>query len=1124
MSFFLSKKTVFKIMKISLAQFVITLFISGLGYAGPSHGQNLLNKKISLSIKDSNLKGVIKDIEKEADVFFSFKREVLSSKEKISLDIKNQTVESILTHILSPRQINFQVVSHKQIILTKPVEGTTVISPANSDPGQARLADQRVTGIVRELNGDVLTGVSVVVKGSNQGTTTDSEGKYIIDIPEGKTTLTFSFVGYVSRDEVIDKRSLIDIELAVDSKSLQELVVVGYGTVKKSDLTGSVSSVSSEKLTQVKAVSNIAQALQGQAAGVQVNQRSGQPGESMSIKIRGTNSIAGGNSPLYVVDGLPLDGLSAQLNPDDIEQIEILKDASSTAIYGSRGSNGVIMITTKKGKEGKVNVTYNGYYGVQNLRKKIDLINASEFAQLQNEVATNDGKELPWTASQISALGQGTDWQDLVYRSAKVQNHDLAISGGSATTKYYTSFGFFDQNGIIENSGFKRFSFRANLDQQISKKLSFSTNMSLQNSVYNQAVYTSADGGGGIPFTTMTIPATQGVYDAEGKYTRFTGVSWGETNPIGISKELRNPSTSIRLIGNTALTYQILDALKLRVSAGIDGNYGRSNNYAPSNISIGQPGGRASRSYGNGSSFVNENLLMYTKEFNKHFLDVIAGMTYQSDKSQGLSSGTAVGFISDVYQDNNLGSATTKAQPSTSYTDFQLISYLGRITYNFDSRYFATITGRYDGSSKFGENNKFAFFPSAAVAWRVSQEKFMQDLTSVSNLKLRASLGISGNQAIDPYTTLARLSNTNVIFNNQNYTGFVQGSLSNKGLKWETTRQLDLGIDLGLWRDRVQLTADYYKKKTTDLLLNVTLPSSTGFGSVLQNVGAVQNEGYELDLTTNNITGAFKWTSVLTWSANRTKVLDLGNDATGNPITYKEVGAGGNWFPMIVGQSLSQLYGYKVLGIYQTNEEAIQNGEPSKKAGDYKFWDMDGNGVINGDDRSTLTQLAPKFTFGFNNNFSYKNFDLSILLVGSYGNDIVNEFRKYNISLNGNWMPTKEAFDQRWKGEGTGNTIDKPSANSGSSIRDYANDKWVENGSYLRLRDITLGYRFPNSILKPIGVKSIYVYISAQNYLTWTKYSGYDPEASWNSAVINGWDRGVYPSTKSLTGGIKVNF
>jgi TonB-linked SusC/RagA family outer membrane protein len=465
------------------------------------------------------------------------------------------------------------------------------------------------------------------------------------------------------------------------------------------------------------------------------------------------------------------------------------------------------------------------------------------------------------------------------------------------------------------------------------------------------------------------------------------------------------------------------------------------------------------------------------------------------------------------------------AHPSTGYSDNKLASYIGRVNYDYSGKYFVTLTGRYDGSSVFGENNKFAFFPSGAIAWRMSEEDFLKDNATISNLKLRASYGSSGNQAIGSYQTLASMSNTNVVLDNQLSLGYVLGSLDNKNLKWETTDELDLGVDLGLWKDRVQLTADYYSKKTKDLLLYVTLPPSSGFGTVLQNVGAVQNRGVEFQLTTRNIeNGQLKWSSVLTFSHNDNKVLDLGKDADGNPITYKEVGTGGNWFPMILGKPMSQLYGQTVTGVYQTDAEAVKDGEPQKHAGDYKFLDYNHDGVVNDDDKHVLTHMNPKFTFGFNNTFTYKNFDLSLLFVGSYGNDIVNEFRKYNLTLNGNWTPTQKTFNNRWKGEGTSNSADKPSAGSMQYTRDYANSLWVENGSYLRLRDITLGYSFSRKLLNSIKISSIRIYISAQNYLTLTKYSGYDPEVSWSSSIVNGWDRGNYPSMKSITGGVKVNF
>ena len=995
------------------------------------------------------------------------------------------------------------------------------------------IVETTIKGKVVDEHGQPLPGVSVLAKTSKNVTVTDSEGNYSIRIDANDRILVFKYMGYADREVAINSQTLINVKLSLADNSLNDVVVVGYGTVKKSDLTGSVSSVSAEKITQVKGISNVAQALQGQAAGVQVSQASGQPGEAMIIKIRGTNSINGGNAPLYVVDGLPTDGISGQLNPDDIERVEVLKDASATAIYGSRGANGVIMITTKKGKTGKAQISYNGYYGVQNLRKKLDIINAHDYAVLQNEVVTNDNnaginnpvKPLPWKSSQIDSLiGKGTDWQDEVYRSAPVQNHDLSISGGNESTKYYTSFGYYDQDGIIENSNFKRLSFRLNLDQKLSEKLSVNTTFSLQNSTYTQAVYAGADGGGGIPFTTMVIPPTQNIYNAAGGYTTFTGVSFGQTNPVGLSRELYNPANSLRILGRTNVIYEILKGLKLTASAGIDANFDKVDYFAPPNITIGQPGGRASKSYSNGATFTTENYLNYVKSFNKHNLDLTAGISFQKTKSQGLSSGTGIGFISDVFQNNNLAAATTPGIPSTNLNDSKLLSYLGRANYNYAGKYYLTITGRYDGSSKFAEDKKFAFFPSAALVWRVSEEKFIKDIANIYNLKLKASYGHSGNQAIQNYQTLARMANTTTVFNNLDNIAYIQGSLAYSDLKWETTKQLDLGLELGLFKDRIQFAFDYYNKNTVDLLLNVDLPTSSGFNSVLQNIGEVQNKGFEFQLTTINTTGAVKWTSTITVQRNLNKVISLGSTPHGVPVLYKEIGAGGNWFPTIVGQPTGQLYGYTVTGIYNTNEEAIENGEPGKRAGDYRFLDADGNKIIDGNDRALFGNMQPKFTYGFNNNISYKDWNLSFLVVGSQGNNIVNEFSKYRYALNGQWASSQKAFDNRWTGPNSNSKSDKPSSLSPGSIRNFSNSTWISPGSFVKLRDITLSYNLPSSLLQKAKIATVNLYISAQNYLTITKYDGYDPEVSWSATTINGWDRGNYPSMKSITAGIKCSF
>ena len=1081
------------------------------------------SQKITLAEDRAPLARLFREIKKQTGYQFFYKDELLQQAGKVSIHVKEVSIEEALQACFRDQPLSYTIIEKTVVIKRK--EAPMTIPPPPVE----------IKGNVTDEQGKPIQGVSILVKGTKIGAATDANGNYTIDVPDNSSgILVFSYVGMATLEIPIGSKTTIMARLKPEITQQQDIVVIAYGTVKKSDITGSVSSVSGEKLTQVKGISNVAQALQGQAAGVQVNQASGQPGEAMMIKIRGTNSINASNSPLYVVDGLPLDNLTAQLNPDDIERLEVLKDASSIALYGSRGANGVILITTKKGREGKTTVAYNGYFGVQTLRRKLKLANASEFAELQNEAVANDNASgvnatplrQPWTAAQVDSLkGKGTDWQKLVYRPANMQNHDLSISGGNATTRYYTSFGYFNQDGIIKNSNYTRLSFRGNLSHQINDKLSWNTSFSLQNSKYVQANYTSADGNGGIPFTTEVIPPTQGVYDASGRYTVFTGVSYGATNPVGMSKALYNPSNSFRIIGNTGFVYNIIGGLKLKLNAGIDASYNRSDYYAPSTLSIGP---RAGKTYSNSSTFVNENLLTYNATFGKHTIDAVAGITYQDSKSQNLNSGTAVGFITDVYLDNNIQSATTLAQPSTGYSDSKLASYLGRINYNYEEKYFATVTGRYDGSSVFGANNKFGFFPSGALAWRLSQENFMKEIRSVSNLKVRGSYGKSGNQAIAPYQTLASVSSTNLNFNNQTNTGYTLGGLDNASLKWETTSEFDLGIDLGLFRDRIQFTADYYNKTTKDLLLNFPIPASTGFGSVTKNAGSVQNRGYEFQLTTNNIVGGpFKWTSTLTFSHNKNKLLSLGADASGKPITYQEIGtAGANWFPDSVGFGMNELYGYKIIGVYQTDQEAVANGEPNKHAGDYKEQNMhpQSNHVIDGTDRVILTHLQPKFTFGFNNSFNWKNFDLSLMIVGSYGNDIVNEFRKYNVAMTGQWTPTRAAFDHRWQGPGTSNTVDKPSVNSAQTLLNYANSDWVENGSYIKLRDITVGYNFSPALLNTLKISSVRVYASVQNFITITKYTGYDPEVSWAASTVNGWDRGNYPSVKSVTFGAKVNF
>ncbi len=1083
-------------------------------------------QKITVNAQHETLKKVMKSIQKQQGYRFFFRGAQIANI-PITARIEEASLQQAMDMIVAGKNLQWTLVD--KMIVIREAEKTVPVYT---------YVQHEITGVVQDNNGKPIAGVTVQIKGTSNRTQTDASGRFKLS-GAAQAILQISSVGYMTQELSTNGKNTIQVVLQNSNMDIGEVVVIGYGSVKKSDLTGSVSSIGSSQITQVNTVSNVAQALQGQAAGVRVNQASGQPGEAMKIQIRGINSLSASNDPLYVVDGMPLDGLSAQLNPEDIENISVLKDASSTAIYGSRGANGVIMITTKKGKSGKTQIGYSNYFGVQNLRKRIDVLNAQDFANLQNEVTQNnnitknENKPLPWTDEQIRNLGKGTDWQDLVYRSAMVQNHDLNLSGGNDATKYYTSFGYLNQDGIIRNSGFQRLSFRGNIEHRLWDRVTFATSMSLQNSKYNKAQYQSADGGGGIPWSSMVLPPTMQVYDQNGNYTKFTGVSWGETNPVGLSENWNNTSNNLRIIGNASLAVDIMDGLKLKSSIGIDQGTTKNDIYYPGNISLGQRTdenknpifGVARKEYGSSVTIINENILEYQKNVGQHSINAVAGFTYQKSKSDNLNSREASGFVNDLFENNAIGSAIVKAQPTSDYLDNKLISYLGRINYGFADRYFLTLTGRYDGSSRFGFNQKFAFFPSAALAWNVHKEEFLKDQELISQFKIRGSYGKSGNQGIGNYQTLANVRARDVVFDNKIGTGFYLSSMDNPNLRWESTKQMDLGLELGFLDNRIQVVADYYNKRTEDLLLNVTLPGSSGFSSVLQNIGVVQNRGFEFQVSARpNIGEGFTWNTSLNLSANRTKVLDIGLDAYGQPITYKEIGTGGNWFPTIVGQSMMQLYGFTVEGTYKTDQEAKDNGEPDKRAGDYRFKNWDGQGLVSAsEDRTVISHLEPKFTFGFNNRFTYKNIDFSFLIVGSYGNDIVNEFRKYNISLNGNWNPTYEAYNNRWRGTGDAQ-FDRPSEKSGSAIRDYANSLWVENGSYLRLRDVTIGYTFPKSLLQSWHLSNLRVYLSAQNYLTITKYSGYDPEVSWGEASVNGWDRGNYPAFKSITAGLRVNF
>lgn len=1066
------------------------------------------HQQVRLTGSNVTLKTAFKQIEQQTKLFVDYNTQEVNDSRVLTKLPKNSNVKDVMEQLLegSGCSITF---SNGHIIINK--QARTVSST------------KKISGVVKDETGEPVIGANVVVKGTTNGTVTDMNGRYSLEVPEGGV-LQISYIGYNTQEVKVGSGDVVNVSLREDSEALDEVVVIGYGTVKKSDLTGAVGSVQMKDVSQV-GITSADRALQGQIAGVQVNARTGQPGESMMIRVRGSNSLAGGNEPLYVIDGMPIEKMNSDINPEDILSMEVLKDASSTAIYGSRGANGVVMITTKRGRTGDTVLEYNGYVGVSSLRKKLDLLGKDDYIAMVNEVSQNDGNGIAITPEQ-AALLPNNDWQDLAYQTALTHSHQVSVSGGTDKTKLYSSLNYMNQEGIIKGSDYNRFALRINGDQKLARNLSLNASIAYSYGTQNTA-NSNADGWGAIAYTAMVMAPIQEIRDADGKYTNFSGTPWGGTNPVGMAELYKNKTVNSRLLANMSLIYEIIDGLTFRVNAGAEVNAGSSDRYIPIGLSAGgKLDGDASKSKSNYYTIINENILTYDKRFNKnHALNLMGGVTFQTYQYNDLG-GSGTGFLRDVYETNNLGVASTPGTPSSGYSDYRMASFLGRANYNLMERYLLTVTARYDGSSKFSKNHKFAFFPSAALAWRLSEENFMKDIDWLSNLKLRASIGQTGNQSISPYQTFARLGTSGPIFGDGKDIGFGLSSMANDDLKWETTTQTDIGVDFGFFSNRLNIGFDYYWKQTRDLLYNATLPPSSGYSSMLRNLGRIDNKGFEISINTINMKGKVNWTTNLNITSNKSIVKDLGSDVYGNKIQRIDAPiGGGNWFPLFVGKAPFQLYGYEIEGIYQTDEEARLNGEATKKAGDYRYKDTDGKAGITTGDKTIIANTQPKFTFGLTNIINWNNFELSFLLIGSVGGDIVNEFNKSITNIGGTWNIRKDVWENHWTPENPNAKYARASV----ATKDYLafgdpSSVWVENGSYLRFKDIKLAYTLPSQWFAGSRKPNISVYLSGQNLITITSYSHYDPEASWTSSAVNGWDRGVYPSAKSFTLGLQVKF
>jgi len=1003
----------------------------------------------------------------------------------------------------------------------------------------AEAQTRRLSGRVLDAQNAPLPGASVLVKESTVGTATDGDGNFTINAP-ANAVLVVSYTGYLAKEVKVGQATTLNITLEESPQMLNDVVVVGYGTQRKRDLTGAIASISQTEVRNLP-IARADQILQGRISGVQVTQTNAEPGGNISIRIRGTNSINSGNEPLFVIDGFPGAGDLNSINPSDIESIEVLKDASATAIYGSRGANGVVIVTTKKGSSKQSSINFEAYHGVQNVSKRYDMMNANEFATYLNDVQSLINKEtpasakaLPYTPDQIAALGEGTNWQKEVLRSAPISNYQLNFLGGNSDTRYNLSFNYFNQQGIVINSGFQRGSVRFNLDKKVSDKINVGFTAQLTRSGENRALVNTAGSTemGGVILDAMRFNPALPVRDQAGAYTYLNGpAGYLELvgNPVAYANKVKNQYNNLRGLFNFFADYEIVKGLKLRTTAGTDFNYATLEYYVPSDIYAGSNSkGTATRTFGNRYSWVNENTLTYDREFNKsHALTLLGGLTFQEFYNTDFAASNS-NFFTNLLESDNIGIGANVLPPTSSRSKNSLMSYFGRANYRFRDKYLFTFTMRADGSSRFGPNNKWGYFPSGAFAWRVIDEPFMKSVPAVSDLKLRTSYGITGNQEIASYSSFARYTNNAyTLGGGTRVIGLSPNNIPNPGISWESTSSLDFGLDLGVLSNRITFTADYYYKRTRDLLLNVSIPVSTGYSTVLLNAGGVQNKGIELSVNSINInSGRFKWTTAANFSANRNKVLDL------NGEYERFVGtSSGSLFPsasngatsvLRVGEPIGSFYGYVFQGIWQTQDEISASGRTGVRPGDPRYADLNGDGVLDAKDRTIIGRAQPMFIYGLTNNLSLGGFNLNIFLQGVQGDNILNLNRYFLETggyINGNKLQSQT---QRWTGPGTSNTIAK--ANSTLRRGTGVTSDVVEDGSFLRVKTVSLSYNLPKLGAISTVLKSANVYVTAQNLFTFTRYSGYDPEVNsfGSSNLSQNTDFNAYPNVRTFTAGIRL--
>lgn len=1071
------------------------------------------SRSITLNMQDVPLEKVFMEIKRQSGYLFFYKTEELLEAGNVSVHVTNGDIDKVVARCLSSTHFNYKIIDKTIILEPKPPAKVLLV------PTEVR-AFADFSGRVLADNGTPVNGASVSVKGSNRGTSTDVNGNFTIHIPEsdrgfrnGAVTLLISAVGYEPQEMNISDSKPVNVTLKTLDKALDDIVVIGYGTQRKSDLTGAVSKVSEKDLTAYPAA-NAIQALQGRAPGVTVQSVNGEPGAGYKIRVRGATSINASSDPLFVIDGI-VGGVLPP--PEDIASIQVLKDASATAIYGSRAANGVVLVSTKSGLTGKARVSVNSSLSTQDKIGQIEVLNAREFVDYINEArgtALFDPNNIPYD----------TDWQSLIYRTGIIKNNQLSVSGGSEDIKYYISGTIYDQKGIIHSSEFNRMSVNSRLSIDLSDRLNVNLNLLLnrekQDGVYTQR--TSGVNDGGVVISSLRFDPNQAITDNNGVYTtsKVGTAPYENARAVIDGRTIENIQENVQ--ANLQGRYNIFQGFTFNSSLGIVSTTVRNGQYNNRNSTEGfSTNGSGNLTYRKRVNIINENYFNYKKSVSgRHVFDATAGYSYQRFTNEGFTAANQ-GFITDAFSFWNLGAGSIYQAPSSNISQSEISSFYGRLNYNFDERYLFTVTSRYDGASQFSEGNKWSYFPSGAFAWNIANEKFFPKNGIVSALKLRTSYGVTGNQAIGPYESLSRISPVIFAIGGTVVNAVRPTAISNKDLTWETTDQYDAGIDLDLFNGRISFVGDYYNKRTKNLLFTVSIPSFSGYQNRVENLGQIENKGFELMLNTRNLVNELKWSTGFNVTINRSKVLKLPEGLDREISSGPGVLLLGTTSILRQGEPIGAFFGYIYDGVIQTGEKVIPGAGFETNPGGEKFRDVNNDGVLNTSDRTMIGDPNENFSFGFNNELSYKNFTLNFFFQGSVGGDLYN-FTKMELDmLRGITNASKDALN-RWTPQNTNTNIPRATVNRNGR----SSTRFIEDGSYVRLKNLYLGYNLPSSIISRIKVKSIRVYGSAQNVLTFTNYSGVDPEVAFRGGgnLNLGGDYDSYPNLKSFTVGLNLGF